>query len=331
MDAPVAVLSSNSIWSKSFYDPNVNMLRNTTEAMSAILGGCDAILTYPHDSSYAEPSTFSQRIALHISNLLKEESYFDKVVDPAAGSYYIENLTANLTQHALSLFQEVERSGGFISAFTAGKIQEQIGTVRIKKEKGIATRKRIYVGTNKYPDLHEKATLKPINNIPTVKTGIPLLIPQHAVQSFEILRDRTVKYYEATGFIPKVYLACFGNLAKRKARASFAAEFFGTAGFEILGAFFFEDAQKAAEESAKSKADIVVICSSDLEYETLAFAFAEQFKSISKDKILVLAGYPEKIADDLKTGGVDILIHIKSDAIEILSAFQDQLFTSPLS
>jgi methylmalonyl-CoA mutase len=184
------------------------------------------------------------------------------------------------------------------------------------------------VGTNKYPNLNEKATLKDDTSNEAGNAGIPLLVPQHAALVFEKLRDRTLKQKEATGFVPKVYMACFGNLAMRKARATFAAEFFGTAGFEIMGEFFFNDAQTAAGESAKSDADIVVICSSDLEYETHAVAFAEQFKSVSKDKILVLAGYPEKIVDDLKKGGVDTFIHIKSDAIEILSDFQNKLFRS---
>lgn len=329
-EAPVEILSSNSIWSKSFYDPNVNLLRNTTEAMSAVIGGCDALLTYPHDYSYAEPSKFSQRVALNISNLLKEESYFDKVVDPAAGSYYIESLTASLTEHALALFREVENKDGFIAAFTAGMIQERTGSVKTRKEKEIASRKRVYVGTNKYPNLQEKAALKELDPQSTGKAGISLLAPQHAARSFELLRDRTIRHFETTGFIPKVYLACFGNLAARKARASFAVEFFGSAGFEIMGEFFFDDAQKAAEHGANSNADIVVICSSDLEYETYGVAFAEQFKAASKDKILVLAGYPEKIVDDLKKGGVDTFIHIKSDAIETLSGMQAQLFQSSM-
>ncbi|MCU7552338.1 methylmalonyl-CoA mutase family protein [Chitinophagaceae bacterium LB-8] len=325
-DASIEILSSNSAWSKSFYDPNVNMLRNTTEAMSAIIGGCDALLTYPHDYTNGAPTKFSHRIALNISNLLKEESYFDKVVDPSAGSYYIENLTASLAENTLILFRKVEDAGGFINAFTTGMIQEQISLIKAKKEKEIALRKRVYVGTNKYPSLKEKTPLKEKDIQPASRRDIPLLYPQHAASSFELLRDRTRRHFESTGFIPKVYLACFGNLAARKARASFTAEFFGTAGFHILGEFFFNDTQKAAEESAKSNADIVVICSSDLEYETHGAAFAKQFKTISKDKILTLAGHPEKIVEDLKKSGVDVFIHIRTDAIETLSDFQAKLF-----
>jgi methylmalonyl-CoA mutase len=111
-----------------------------------------------------------------------------------------------------------------------------------------------------------------------------------------------------------------------KARATFAIEFFASAGFEILGEYLFTDIQKAAKESAASNANIVVICSSDTDYETSARAFAETFKSLSKDKLLVVAGYPESIVEQLQQAGVASFIHIKSNAIEMLSDFQQKLF-----
>jgi methylmalonyl-CoA mutase len=324
-EVPVTIFSSNSTWSKSLYDANVNMLRNTTEAMAAVLGGCDALLTYPHDYSYGQPSPFSQRVALNISNLLREESYFDKVVDPSGGSFYIEALTGSLAEHALQLFKELENNQGFIEAFRAGIIQQKIQAVRDKKEKEIALRRRVYVGTNKYPNPSERTTLKEAKT--EEKQGeLQLLHDQRATRSFEELRTKTLKYFDETGFIPKVYLACFGNLAMIKARATFSIEFFASAGFEILGEYFYTDMQNAAQESAASNANIVVICSSDTDYETSAIAFAETFKSLSKDKLLILAGYPESIVEQVQQAGVDSFIHIKSNAIEVLSDFQRKLF-----
>lgn len=322
----VRILSSNATWSKSAFDPNVNMLRNTTEAMSALIGGCDALLIYPHDSSFKEVTPFSQRIALNIANILKEESYFDKVADPAAGSYYLENLTQLLAQRALELFKEVEEKGGFVKTFESNIIQEKIKAVRDKKSSEIATRKRVYVGTNKYPNLQEKTPVK-VGNGKAASKEYSLLAPQRATEIFEKLRNRTLLHAEKTGFTPSVYLATFGNLAMRKARAGFSSEFFGTAGFEILGEFFHDDAVKAAEESAGSKADIVVICSSDPDYEAQGAAFAEKFRSIAKDKILVLAGYPEALVESLKKAGVDEFIHIKSNAVEVLSNMQERLLS----
>lgn len=323
----VPFVASGSLWSKSFYDPNVNMLRNTTEAMSAVLGGCDALLVQPHDFSYAQPTKFSRRIALNVSNLLKEEAYLDKVADPAAGSYYLESLTGTLSGQALALFQEIEGLGGFIWAFRGGAIQGKIRAVRSKKEGEIASRRRVYVGTNKYPNGQEKTVLAEAGAKEARHGDLHLLVPQRATRCFEELRSRTLNHFNATGFMPRVYLACFGNLAMRKARATFASEFFGTAGFEIMGEYFFTEVQRAAEESARSNASIVVICSSDADYETSALAFAEAFRALAKDKTLVLAGYPESIVEQLKAAGVDAFIHIKSNAIDVLTDFQNKLLT----
>ncbi len=327
----IEILSSNSTWSKSCFDPNVNMLRNTTEAMSAVLGGCDALLTMPHDFNMQVPSRFSRRIALNVSNLLREESYLDKVVDPAAGSYYIENLTSELCNKALELFQQVEAEGGYTNSFTTGLIQSRIATVRRKRENEIALRRKVYVGTNKYPNALEKKVSRSTLPIAQEREGIDLLIPQHATRVFDELRNKTLAHYEKTGYLPSVYMACFGNLAMRKARATFAAEFFGTAGFDINGEYFFDDPIKAATESATCDSDIVVICSSDQEYEASAVKFAKTFREINKGKTLVLAGYPETIVAALKDAGVDTFIHIRANAIELLSDLQEKLFAKSLN
>lgn len=320
----IPVLSSNAAWSKSFYDPNVNMLRNTTEAMSAVLGGCDALMVNPHDITFREPTKFSKRVALNISNLLKAESYLDKVADPSAGSYYLENLTASVCEQALNLFKQTEEKGGFVTAFKNGIIQNEIAAVKNLKEKEIISRKRVYVGSNKFPDLKERTAMPPVDGAKAAQ-AFPHLQPQHATKAFEELKSRTMAHLEKTGFVPKVYLACFGDLAMRKARATFAGEFFGTAGFEIMDDNFFESAEKAAETAANSEANIIVMCSSDAEYETEALKFAEKFKSINKNKLLVLAGYPETIMEQLKAAGVEAFVHLRSNAITELAVFQQKL------
>ena len=319
----VNILSSSSLWSKTLFDPNVNMLRNTTEAMSAVLGGCDALLIQPHDSSYKQPTDFSRRVAVNISNILKEEAYLNKIVDPAGGSYYLEHLTSQLVKKGLEIFQEVESKGGFIAAFEAGEISRAIQGVRDQKLKDVASRKQIAVGTNKYPNLQETVAYEETAN---GEDG-HLLNPQRSTRAFNQLRLSTQKHLEETGFVPKVYLACFGNLAMRKARATFAAEFFGTAGFHLMGEFAFQDVSSAAKEAAASEADIVVMCSSDPDYESVAVAFSTLFKAEAPSKLLVLAGYPAALINELKTAGVDEFIHIKTNAVETLSGFQNKLFT----
>lgn len=320
----IRIMSSNSIWSKSALDPNVNMLRNTSEAMSAVLGGCDALLIYPHDKHCRTGNQFSQRIALNVSNILKEESYFDKVTDPSSGSYYIENLTTQLAVNALDLLQDIESKGGFIDCYNSGVIQEKIRAIRTHKEKEIAFRKRIYVGSNKFPDPTEITPLN-LRRRHGSKPEEVALPQRHATLQFEELKNKTLLHGQKTGLIPSVYLTCFGDPATRKARSAFAGEFFGLAGFKVLDDAFFSNIEEAAAKSAESEADIVVMCSSDETYVSDGIKFAETFRNISKGKLLVVAGYPEAVVDQLKNVGVDEFIHLRSNAVEVLTNFQQRL------
>lgn len=326
-NATLPILASSSLWSKSFYDPYVNMLRNTTEAMSAILGGCDALLIHPHNSGYEQPTDFTRRMALNITNLLDGESYFDQVADPAQGCYYLENLTQTLAEKALALFQEIEQAGGFIKAFEANVIQEKIAAVKALKEKEVATRKQVYVGVNQYSNTGEKSVVLPAPAADEVN-GLKLLIPQRATQAFEQLRSRTKQYEESTGSLPQVYLACFGNLAMRKARATFALNFFAAAGFGVSPENYHADIQQALDTVLNSDAHMVVLCASDEDYGAQAVEFAQRFKTAGSDKTLVLAGYPADLVEALKAAGIDLFIHIKSNAIAELSSLQDKLLAT---
>ncbi|MCD4694878.1 MAG: methylmalonyl-CoA mutase subunit beta, partial [Bacteroidales bacterium] len=151
----IYIHSVTSNWNKTMYDSYVNMLRTTTEAMSGITGGTDSLTIHPFNSAYEETTEFSERIARNQQLLLKEESYIDKVADPAAGSYYIENLTQSIVNHAWKLFLEVQEKGGFLESFKAGFIQEQIKETARQRDLEIATRKKVLLGTNQYPNSTE--------------------------------------------------------------------------------------------------------------------------------------------------------------------------------
>ena len=120
------VHSETSIWNKTVYDAYVNMLRTQTEAMSAALGGTDSMTVLPFNSFFEETGEFSERIARNQQILLKEESHLDKIVDPGAGSYYIESLTDSIAEEAWKLFLEVQEKGGFLAAFRAGFVQAKV-------------------------------------------------------------------------------------------------------------------------------------------------------------------------------------------------------------
>jgi len=142
----------------AFYDaattPYTNLLRATTEAMAAVVGGCDALTVRPYDAvleqrAGATDRTFSDRIARNVSVLLKEESYFDKVADPSAGSYYIEKLTQQLAEAAWGLFLDVEQRGGFAKAFASGFITDEIQRAYRAKVEAVQ-QGRVLVGVTKF-------------------------------------------------------------------------------------------------------------------------------------------------------------------------------------
>nr|WP_294778340.1 methylmalonyl-CoA mutase subunit beta [uncultured Flavobacterium sp.] len=141
---------------KTLYDYNVNMLRTTTECMSAILGGADSIANLPYDALYHKDNEFGDRIARNQLLVLKHESYFDKVNNAADGAYYIESLTEQLAEKALLLFKDIEANGGLITQLIEGNIQKKIGESAAKEQELFDSGKEVLLGTNKYPNKNDQ-------------------------------------------------------------------------------------------------------------------------------------------------------------------------------
>lgn len=312
----------SSTWNKSIFDPYVNMLRTTTESMSAAVAGADAITVLPFDSTYKEADEFGYRIARNQQILLKEESYLDKIVDPAAGSYYIENLTNSIAQYAWEHFVKVEECGGFTKAIRDGYVQNEIAQTAQQRDMDIATRKTTILGTNQYPNLAENMGGKIENdgegNGCCCHTGneVPTLRQYRGAEAFEKLRIAT----ETSGTRPKVFLLTYGNLAMRKARSGFATNFFGVAGYEIIDNAGFKTAEEGVKAALEAKADIVVMCSSDDEYAEIAESVCNGLRG--KVKSIVVAGYPKEQIEQYKGYGVDEFIHVKTNVLNCLTAFQ---------
>jgi len=310
-------------FNKTVYDYNVNILRGTTEAMAAAIGGANSITVVPYDAVFNTPGDFSLRIARNVQLILKEESHFDKVVDPGAGSYYIENLTDNLASEAWKLFLEVEKKGGYIEAFKAGFIQDQIENTVKTRKMNIANRKEILLGTNQYPNFSEKfnstmhltGMYKGDKEV-TGQWARPLKVTRGA-KEFEVIRMKTEKKAKT----PSVFLFTIGNVTFRQARAQFAANFFGCAGFNTIDNNGFSSVDEGIKACLASKSEITVICSSDDEYATIA---PEIFEKIGKNTIVVVAGAPACM-EDLKAAGLKHFIHVKSNVLEELKGFQELL------
>ena len=174
---------------KTIYDYNVNMLRTTTECMSAILGGADTIANLPYDALYHKDNEFGDRIGRNQLLILKNESYFDKVNNPSDGSYYIENLTHQLAEKALALFKDIETNGGFLKQLNEGIIKRKIQESADKEQELFDTGKEILLGTNKYPNKNDRMKddleLFPFVKIKPRKTLITPIIERRLAEKME--------------------------------------------------------------------------------------------------------------------------------------------------
>ena len=316
--------ATTSEFNQTVYDAHVNLLRTQTETMSAALAGVDSITTLPFDKVFTTPDEFSERIARNQQLLLKEESHLDKITDPGAGSYYIENLTVAIAEQAWKLFLDIEERGGFHAALKAGYIQEQVNTVGVERLSNVARRKEILLGSNQYPNINEKAADKiapaescgcGCNN--ECKPELPTLNFKRAASDFEALRLAT----EAAEKQPSVFMLTIGNLAMRLARSQFSSNFFGCAGYKIIDNLGFDTVQAGIDAALAAKADIIVLCSSDEEYETLA---PEAFKYLDGRALFVVAGAPA-CTEDLKAVGITEFINVRSNVLDTLKSFNAKL------
>ncbi|MEF8811084.1 MAG: methylmalonyl-CoA mutase family protein [Bacteroidales bacterium] len=317
--------AETSFWNQTVYDPYVNMIRDTTEAMSASLGGADSISVTPYDSPFEEPTDFARRIARNTQIILKEEAHFDRVVDPAGGAYYIEELTQSIAEHSWKLFQEIENEGGYIEAFRKRIIQEKIGETANKRNMNIAMRKEVLVGINLYPNSQEVLDGKYDESfmwLESHKKDHAVAEPIKPYRGAEEMEELRLKTDKMKGRRPKVFMLTIGDKKMRRARAQFSADFFAAGGFEILDHIGFQSVDEGVQAALEKKPEIVVVCSSDQEYPEVAPAIYDRLKYTS---IIVVAGYPKDSIEMLRQKGLRHFIHIKSNLVESLKTFQQLL------
>ena len=164
------IIATPSKRNKTLYDYNTNILRTTTESMSAILGGANTISNLAYDAIYHKSNDFGERIARNQLLILKHESYFDKVNNPADGAYYIESLTQQLSEKALILFKDIEANGGFLNQLKAGTIQRKIKESAKKEQLQFNSGEIVLLGSNKYPNPNDKMKNE-LELFPFVKTN----------------------------------------------------------------------------------------------------------------------------------------------------------------
>ncbi|WP_302576349.1 methylmalonyl-CoA mutase family protein [Alistipes finegoldii] len=310
--------AETSKWNQTVYDPYVNMLRGTTEAMSAAIGGVYSLEVTPFDASFENPTEFSKRIARNVELLLKHESHFDQVVDPAGGSYYIENLTQSIAAEAWKLFLEIEEKGGYTEAYKAGFIAERIKASAAAKDKNIATRRQILLGANQYPNFTEVAGKEITAESVTRKQAEGnVLVPYRGAMAFEEMRLQV----DRSGKEPKAFMLTCGNLGMARARSQFSCNFFACAGIKVIDNTYFKSIEEGAKAALESKAQIVVVCASDDDYAEAAPKVKEL---LGGKAILVVAGAPA-CAPELEAQGITNFINVKSNVLETLKFYLKEM------
>jgi len=380
----IVIHGRTSKFNQTMYDPNVNMLRTTTEAFSAIVGGIDSLHTNTYDESYSVPGEFSRRIARNTQIILKEEAHLNNVIDPAGGSYYVEWLTNEIANNVWQQFKLIEEKGGMLSALKTGYIQDEINKIADVKTMDIRKRKNVLVGTNSYANTKENkpdfklpdyknlftkraeflqkfrvsgnsdkhaaildklnsmvdlntleiidigteavlagATLGEISHFARINTeeaeSVKPLNIYRAAEVFEKIRNSLFDIEEKNGSKPKVFLATMGSLKQFKVRADFSRSFFELAGFDIIYPNGFSTTEAAVDSAIESRADAVIICSTDDEYPEIVPELTKGVKDRNGNTNVILAGFPKEQIEAYKQSGVDDFIYLGCDAYGILS------------
>ncbi|MER7585489.1 methylmalonyl-CoA mutase family protein [Kitasatospora sp. NPDC097691] len=295
-------------------DPWVNMLRTTIACLAAGVGGADAVTVLPFDSALGLPDAFARRIARNTQSVLLEESHLARVIDPAGGSWYVEQLGEELARAAWAWFQEIERAGGQQAALGSELVGERLAATWAERSVRLAKRREPVTGVSEFPHLDEQ---------PLVREPAPAALagglPQvRRAEAYEALRDRSDAALAATGERPKLFLASIGSAAAHTARTTFAANLFQAGGIATTSLEAVDPAA-FAEAFTASGATVACLCSSDALYGEHAEAVAGALKAAGAAKVLLAGRLGEVPA------GVDEFIHAGGDAVAVLTSLLDQI------
>jgi methylmalonyl-CoA mutase len=294
-DASLAALHAVSAWrTLTQRDPWVNMLRVTTHAFAAMLGGADLFTPAAFDDALAAQGPLGRRVARNTVLVLREESHLGRVADPAGGSYYLDTLTDALARAAWTRFQALEREGGAESPALAARLE----AAWKKRAEAVAKRKEPITGVSEFANLGETLPARPAPARPGAHRD---------AEAVEALRDRA----DALGAAPRVTLSLLGPPAEHRARAGFARGFFAAGGFAV---------EERAE--APGSAAIACLCGADERYASEAADRARALKAAGVRRVL-LAGRPGALEADLRAAGVDGFVFVGADVVATLSALYE--------
>jgi methylmalonyl-CoA mutase len=302
-------------------DPWVNMLRTTLAAFGAGVGGADTVLVFPFDVAIeggfpGMAASFARRMARNIQLLLLEESHVGRILDPAGGSWFVEDLTDQLASQAWQTFQTIEQHGGFVDAHD--HIAGQIAEIAARRTDDIAHRKTAITGVNEYPNLTEPALPQSDSSYSPLAAG---KLIRYAAQ-FEALRDRSDAYLARTGSRPQALLLPLGPLAEHNIRTTFASNLLACGGIEAVNPGTVDGDSVAKAVTDAGSPAVAVVCGTDARYGTEASAVVEAAHSAGVSHVC-LAGPQKAVAD--ADHQPDELLTAKINAVEALSQLLDRL------
>lgn len=357
-DMRLWIRAETARWTQTLASPYTNVLRGTTQAAAAVVGGCDVLRVLPYDAALGAPSAESLRLARTTQLLLRHEAYFDRVLDPSAGAYYVEALTDQVAEAGWTLFQEIERRGGLAETVASGWLQREIAEHREAQVDALDGRTRVLVGLNDYPDaeplLHKAepgahdpaapaavaaltydAVVDALSGADVAGVGraldealqatLPSTDPLprgRLAEPIEALRRRTQRYAERKGRRPRFFLLLTGDPRMRSARATFARNFLGVAGFDVLDDAVHEDPAEGVEAARAAGADAIVLCSADETYREAAPTVCSAAQRTEAPLLVLVAGHPDEQLDALRAAGVDAFLHRGARLLSTLSALQ---------
>ena len=287
-------------------DPWNNILRATLACFSAGVGGADAITVAPFDAAIGQPDRLARRVARNVHALLVEESHVARVIDPAGGSWYVEDLTEQLAVKAWAWFQEIERSGGLRAALAGGVVADRLAASREQRRDALARRREAVTGVSEFPLVGETLLSRPAVARPADGAGgLPRI---RWSQWHEELRDRADVHALATGSPPALTLAPLDASRASVARAGQVTALLAPAGISAVTISAVTDADAAPGDNATpGPASVVVVCGSPDAGPDEVSAAVDRARSQGASTVVVAAGDPlapvpgaaERIIDDM--------------------------------
>ncbi|MBL7259513.1 methylmalonyl-CoA mutase subunit beta [Paractinoplanes lichenicola] len=279
-------------------DPWVNLLRTTIATFAAGVGGAGAVTVLPFDHQLGRPDALARRLARNTQTILLEEAHVARVLDPAGGSFYVEQYTEQLAEAAWEWFTRIEREGGLAAALGSGLVADRLAEVWAARETNLAHRRDPITGVSEFPQLAEQVPeRRPAAEPPG--GGLPR---RRYAEAYERLRDRSDAHLAATGARPTVRLAMFGSAAAHGARLTFTTNLFAAGGIAV---------------TTEGSSPVVVLCGPDKEYAEHAEAEAARAREAGATRVL-LAGRGDY-------AGVDAYVHVGVDAVAALTKTLDDL------